>query len=102
MARYIDADLLINDLKNPNLCNVTDKIFSVIDEQPTADVQPVKRGYWSQKYKEVETTSMNVMDDGIVYIPWGYKCSVCNNEKGKSENLCLYCGAKMGGETNDT
>ena len=50
------------------------------------------------KNKEVETTSMNVMDDGIVYIPLGYKCSVCNNEKGKSENLCLYCGAKMGGE----
>ena len=34
--------------------------------------------------------------------PWGYKCSVCNNEKGKSENLCLYCGAKTGGENNDT
>lgn len=44
MARYIDVDLLKKDLKNPDLCNVTDKIISIIDIQPTADVQPVVHG----------------------------------------------------------
>lgn len=39
--RLIDADKLIADLKDPDLCNVT--VFKIIDEQPTekVNVNPV-------------------------------------------------------------
>ena len=33
--RLIDADKLILDLKNPDLCNVTPRILEIISEQPT-------------------------------------------------------------------
>ena len=32
--RLIDADKLISDLKNPDLCNVTPRILEIISEQP--------------------------------------------------------------------
>lgn len=33
--RLIDADKLISDLNNPDLCNVTPRILEIISEQPT-------------------------------------------------------------------
>ena len=33
--RLIDADKLILDLKNPDLCNVTPKLLEIVNEQPT-------------------------------------------------------------------
>ena len=33
--KLIDADKLILDLKNPDLCNVTPRILEIISEQPT-------------------------------------------------------------------
>ena len=101
MARYIDADILIEEMKKEsnlmfnNYLNGFIKAIKMVNDSPTADVQLINKGYWRQKYKEVKTTPMSVMDDGIIYIPNGYECSVCSNEKGKSKNLCLYCGARM-------
>lgn len=64
---------------------------------PTADVQPVKHGYWEE-----------VTDYG----GWGdthYRCSVCGEEwyledgkpKDNNMNFCPRCGARMDGDTND-
>lgn len=41
--RLIDADKLILDLKNPDLCNVTSKLLEIVNEQPTekVNVNPV-------------------------------------------------------------
>jgi len=41
--KLIDADILILDLKNPDLCNVTPRILEIISEQPTVkpSVNPV-------------------------------------------------------------
>ena len=33
--RLIDADKLISDLNNPDLCNVTPKLLEIVNEQPT-------------------------------------------------------------------
>lgn len=60
MARYINADNLINELSAAcmpiyekgitGILGDNSSIADIINEQPTADVQEVKRGYWkSQK-----------------------------------------------------
>lgn len=71
-------------------------IPEVIADIPSADVKPVKRGYW---------------EEVIDYGGWGdthYRCSVCGEEwyledgkpKDNNMNFCPHCGAKMdGGET---
>ncbi|MFR5120149.1 MAG: hypothetical protein ACLTD2_09115 [Ruminococcus sp.] len=56
MARYIDADNLINELSAAcmpiyekgitGILGDNSSIADIINEQPTADVQEVKRGYW--------------------------------------------------------
>ena len=37
--RLIDADKLILDLKNPDLCNVTPKLLEIVNEQPTITLE---------------------------------------------------------------
>ena len=37
--RLIDADKLILDLKNPDLCNVTSKLLEIVNEQPTITLE---------------------------------------------------------------
>lgn len=58
--RLIDADRLLERLKNPDLCNVTQKVFEIIDEQPTVEsLNDVKHGEWisyDKLYNESEAT----------------------------------------------
>lgn len=65
------------------------EVIEIIEKQPTANVAPVLHGHW-------------------VYDHWcEFKCSECGEPsnskpyKGK-ENFCPNCGAKMGGDKNDT
>lgn len=68
-------------------------IPEVIADIPSADVKPVKHGYW---------------EEVIDYGGWGdthYRCSVCGEEwyledgkpKDNNINFCPRCGAKMDG-----
>lgn len=68
-------------------------IPEVIADIPSADVKPVKRGYW---------------EEVIDYGGWGdthYRCSVCGEEwyledgkpKDNNMNFCPRCGARMDG-----
>ena len=99
MARYIDADLLKDEilsnavrLNHPeDLCRET-TIF-LIGVAPTADVQEVRHGRW-------------VQDEHWQY---DYKCSICgeyacegnygNNDK--LTDFCPNCGADMRGDKSD-
>ena len=74
-----------------------DDILHCIDNMPSADVQPVKHGYWEE-----------VTDYG----GWGdthYRCSVCGEEwyledgkpKDNNMNFCPQCGAKMDAEPDE-
>ena len=102
MARYIDADKLIQALCNTqktwgsrlgtswwsHSVKLKDNMVRCIKEQPTADVEEVKHG----------TLEVNLIK------PWSgevvnWKCSVCNGVTYYG-NYCLHCGAKMdGGKT---
>lgn len=105
MPRYIDADEVLETMRSnmdmQELYLPTHFIDLVIEDIPTADVQPVKHGRW-------ET--------------WGYifhgiawkRCSVCGKTAdvsyqalldGKIEmatpSICGCCGCRMDGDSND-
>jgi DNA-directed RNA polymerase subunit RPC12/RpoP len=84
MARYIDADKLLNNL--PNDLPYKASVKRVLIQAPTTDVEEVKHGEWKQ---------------GVPYV-----CSICgkpaSDEKNTDEKYscwlspyCPHCGAKM-------
>ena len=99
MARYIDADKLIDKLEelqfNAPVMTPVMKIYNVIElveDQPTADVVEVKHGYWIDK-------------PSGRYLHIASWCSVCGNKSGiggiesnRHKPYCPNCGAKMDGE----
>lgn len=84
MARYIDADRFIVDMAENMF---TDKTFhEIVQEQPTADVQPVIHGHWTgiPKYADI-----------------AWQCSECKHFTTMRYNYCPNCGAKMDKENKD-
>lgn len=113
MARYIDADKLMEECKNHTmdevypewndkkvfdaLCQMGHMFKKIIDETPTADVEEVKCGEWKDRYNNK-------------YYNHLYECSVCGKEalyecyKNELDQwkerqaltpICPYCSAKM-------
>lgn len=96
MARYIDADNLINELSAAcmpiyekgitGILGDNSSIVDIINEQPTADVREINHRVW--------ISSNNI-----------FKCSECGysfeNEGYLSFfNYCPCCGARMDGDNN--
>lgn len=117
MAEYIEREALINTCKkiiqehwNETTAPVSwshayADFIDDIDNQPTADVALVKRGFW-KPISESEMTGFNPKFAGRDPIA-GYKCSNCGNEAIFSCNdefvlsdYCPNCGAKMDGGDN--
>lgn len=98
MARYIDADNLISELSAAcmpiyekgitGILGDNSSIADIINEQPTADVQEVKHGYWQNKYRSGTT-----IKEGVV----SSCCDMWNNRKSQ---FCPNCGARMDGDNN--
>ena len=89
MARYIDADVLIENLKNQYgedlgwqcTVNMSD-VGMMIEDMSTADVVEVRHGEWVTLEAEI----------GL------YSCSLCEHKILRAEcNYCPNCGAKMDG-----
>ena len=84
--RYIDADGLreywLTNGKNERVYNTNDFLDS-IDEQPTADVQPVVHAHW--KYDK----------NGVFW------CSRCECIPATKSYFCPNCGAKMDGDEHE-
>ena len=105
MARYIDADNLINELSAAcmpiyekgitGILGDNSSIADIINEQPTTAVQEVKRGYWKFNQHSKVVAS--------------FRCSECQTpfyNFGNSKILsptpyCPNCGARMEGDGNE-
>ena len=93
--RLIDADAMFDENhcyttfnKNLDYCDDND-LGEWIDEQPTVNAEPVRRGRWIKK----RTT--------LKYIEH-YECSACGSWQGMYwMNYCPNCGAKMDGGKQD-
>ena len=84
MSRYIDADVLIDDLIH-NRSFYPAMVASAIKNTPTADVVEVRHGEWLPWFEGSSLVS----------------CSVCGYEFCdliECGNYCGNCGAKMDGE----
>lgn len=106
MARYIDADNLINELSAAcmpiyekgitGILGDNSSITDIINEQPTADVQEARHGKW-------EATEL-MYENGCT------RCSECKTEYYASNleeicgdtfpTYCPLCGARMDGDNN--
>ena len=95
MSRYIEAESLIDHLYEEEFTIICplDEVSGVINNEPTADVQPVQHGKW--------------IEQGEPYIDT-YECSCCGRWftldygtlKENNYNYCPKCGAKLKGEEN--
>lgn len=105
MARYIEADNLINELSAAcmpiyekgitGILGDNSSIVDIINEQPTADVQEVKRGYWIPERDPDENNRIQC-----------FHCSVCDDDfhyigAFVATKYCPNCGARMDGDNND-
>lgn len=104
MARYIEADNLINELSAAcmpiyekgitGILGDNSSIVDIINEQPTADVQEVKRGYWIPERDPDENNRIQC-----------FHCSVCDDDfhyigAFVATKYCPNCGARMDGDNN--
>ena len=81
MSRYIDADEFEDELYEHEFSNWCDKdeVSELIDNMPSADVEPVRHGRWLDRTQE----------------PGVAECSVCGSAGMFWMNYCPNCGAKM-------
>lgn len=98
MARYIDADLLLQAIEEETPLNWTDseaelqaqfdyRVFKhIVDYQPTADVAKVRRGRWLPQ---------RLLGEDIV------DCSECNTIGSPHWKWCPVCGADMRGKKDE-
>ena len=87
MARYINVDNLINELSAAcmpihekgitGILGDNSSIADIINEQPTADVQEVKHGYWQfhERTKLVPTNKLGIKEEYTN----GHDCTVVDN-----------------------
>ncbi len=91
MARYIDAEMLTEEINTINERVVSKvrvgwsswSILETIRNMPTADVRPERHGHW--------------IEEGDIQI-----CSECGEEHSWQDyraSYCDVCGAKMAGRT---
>ena len=90
MPRYIDANSLIHHDIEDIHGNIYDVIHaSEIDNAPTADVAPVRHGYWVKEKRDV-------------LIHWHCSaCKECFYLDMPNAEYCPQCGAKMDGKENE-
>ena len=104
MARYIDADTIIQKLKDavervkPNEVtkDIVNDVIKLLQNEPTADVQEVKRGHWREgAFLKVSGLnnypSVICSNCGITF------CDIINNHD-YMYRYCPNCGADMRGD----
>ena len=87
MPRYIDADLILPEMESKldmqELYLPAHFQEFIVDEIPTADVAPVRHGYWVKEKRDV-------------LIHWHCSaCKECYYLDMPNAEYCPHCGAKM-------
>lgn len=95
MSRYVDIECdSVTEILNRRTFKSREDIQDFLDNIPTADVEPIKHGYWIKEFR---------------LITW-YRCSECDgcineepyydytNEIMHYPKYCEHCGAKMDAE----
>ena len=87
MPRYIDADLILPEMESKfdmqELYLPANFQEFIVDEIPTADVAPVRHGYWVKEKRDV-------------LIHWHCSaCKECYYLDTPNAEYCPHCGAKM-------
>lgn len=104
MARYIDADNLINELSAAcmpiyekgitGILGDNSSIADIINEQPTADVQEVKHGDWLKPGNDPIDNKQWICSECKGLTETAYYCGHCYY------NYCPNCGTRMDGDNN--
>ena len=105
MARYIDADNLINELSAAcmpiyekgisGILGDNSSIADIINEQPTTDVQEVKLVYWIFNQHSKEVASFRCSESQTPFYNFG------NSKILSPTPYCPNCGARMEGDGNE-
>lgn len=116
MAEYISKEAVVRYLKgySEKECNssspygmiassVLNKAGRALSEMPSADVQPVKHGYWIKQPEKFQ------IHEDVINSNYLYSCSCCNASDLHSERanndgevkFCWRCGARMDGEPDE-
>ena len=93
MARYIDADKLIEKAEKMNYSAIS---IPMLKSEPTADVRPNVRGEWKDGWRSGW--------DGVRH--WYRYCNQCGYERDDDDPVhdsyfCPNCGADMRGEQDE-
>ena len=93
MPRYIDADLILPEMESKfdmqELYLPVHFQEFIVDEIPTADVAPVRHGYWVKEKRDV-------------LIHWHCSaCKECYYLDMPNAEYCPHCGAKMDEKERD-
>lgn len=104
MAKYIDADNLINELSAAcmpiyekgitGILGDNSSITDIINEQPTADVQEVKHGDWLKPGNDPIDNKQWICSECKGLTETAYYCGHCYY------NYCPNCGTRMDGDNN--
>ena len=98
MPRYIDADALIDDIRKHSESYFADDFaHEWVDKQPSADVQPVRRGHWVYGEDDYGIDGYRCNKCGF-FVPWDYTHKSINFIE--DYHYCPHCNARMDGEQN--
>ena len=90
MAEYIEREALVHRLKSPYLFNITQRIFDIISEIPSADVAPVVNGRWE-----------HLGGDEWCCSACGFVITTEGSWDKPTKKYCEDCGAMMDGGDKD-
>ena len=100
MAEYIDKERLISALRetaeqSKGMVDARSAVLAIassIEGMPSADVQPIQHGQWTNSWTDITFEIKS-------------ECSVCGkycySEFGTKANYCPHCGARMDEGVND-
>lgn len=98
MSRYIDADKVVDLIKNygkdaiekgkNTLCPVDDIVALVqaVENLPASDLQEVKHGEWIEERRVIPLSNT---------VKTFYRCSACETHWDNKTRFCHNCGAAM-------